>query len=298
MSHDGQRVRRVSISHFSACLSLITLLILLVTVSLITIKSYDKTKNHLAMLSQQAQNWLLKRNVESVDRKIGKLKEHFTVLLEANQTFRHVAGLDELDPEVLQAGVGGLVPRYNEDLLEINSRLALSLYHQENEVDELLRKSSFVKQSLQDALVKVENVSEQWKHLPSITPTTGYISSGFGRRIHPIFRELQYHGGLDFSTGKGQPIKATADGKVIISDKQEGLGLCIVIDHGFGLQTVYGHCSKSVVTPGQEVKRGDLIGYVGRSGITTGPHLHYEVHENGRPINPSDYLLDLFPFKM
>ncbi|MFH1070505.1 MAG: M23 family metallopeptidase [Candidatus Glassbacteria bacterium] len=298
MSHDGQRVRKFSVSYFTAFLTLICLTTLLITISLFTIESYLKTRNYLALVSQEAQNWLLVKNVETVDRKIGKLQDEFSHLLSANQTFRLVAGLDELDQDVLQAGVGGLAPHYSEDLLEINSDLALTLYRQEKKVDELLRQSGFVKRSLQDAMVRVEKVSEEWRHLPSITPTTGYISSGFGRRLHPIFRTMHYHSGLDFSTGKGQPIHATADGKIVVSGQQEGLGLCIVIDHGFGLQTVYGHCSKSIVRPGQEIKRGDLIGYVGRSGITTGPHLHYEVHIDGQPTNPYNYLLDLFPYKM
>ena len=230
-----------------------------------------------------------------VDRQIALLDTKFDSILNENQMFRQIAGLTKLEDEVLAVGVGGTMMHFDDDLLEIDSRLARRITYQEQSVDELLRRSGLVKVSLQDALTKVTEVSRRWSHLPMLTPTSGYISSSFGRRMHPLFHQMHYHTGLDFSTPSGEPIFAPANGKVVHSSKSHGLGLRIVLDHDFGIKTVYGHCSKLVVTAGQEVRRGDIIGYVGRSGITTGPHLHYEVHVDGHPTNPFKYLLDLFP---
>ena len=117
-------------------------------------------------------------------------------------------------------------------------------------------------------------------------PVAGRITSGFGLRVHPILRFARLHRGIDFGAGYGSPIVATADGRVTGSGWAGGYGRQVRISHGGGIVTTYSHMSRLVAEPGSFVRQGQLIGYVGSSGLSTGPHLHYEVHRNGAPVNP------------
>ena len=127
---------------------------------------------------------------------------------------------------------------------------------------------------------------------PSIWPTHGWLSSSMGNRADPLTGEKDFHPGLDISADKGDPVYATADGKVSSAAMAGNYGNLVVIDHGFGIETRYGHLSAFKVHDGQVVKRGDLLGLVGLTGRTTGAHLHYEVRANGRILNPLQLLLN------
>lgn len=127
---------------------------------------------------------------------------------------------------------------------------------------------------------------------PSIWPTHGWLSSSMGNRADPLTGEKDFHPGLDISADKGDPVYATADGKVAGAAMAGNYGNLVVIDHGYGIETRYGHLSAFKVRDGQMVKRGDLLGLVGSTGRTTGPHLHYEVRANGRILNPLQLLLN------
>lgn len=152
-----------------------------------------------------------------------------------------------------------------------------------------------------------EEISEQLKTkeklilaTPSIQPLSNKklikLSSGFGYRIHPIYNIYKFHYGLDFSAPIGAPIYATADGKVVYAGANSGYGLNVIINHGFGYETLYGHMIKIKVNLGQEVKRGQIIGYVGNTGLASAPHLHYEVRKNNHYQNPINYFFnDLSP---
>ena len=127
---------------------------------------------------------------------------------------------------------------------------------------------------------------------PSIWPTHGWLSSSMGNRADPLTGEKDFHPGLDISADKGDPVYATADGKIINAAMAGNYGNLVIIDHGFGIETRYGHLSAFKVRDGQTVKRGDLLGLVGSTGRTTGSHLHYEVRANGRILNPLQLLLN------
>jgi murein DD-endopeptidase MepM/ murein hydrolase activator NlpD len=118
------------------------------------------------------------------------------------------------------------------------------------------------------------------------TLTKGSMTSGFGLRRHPISGDIRQHHGVDFAAPSGSPIIASADGKVGTAGWQGGYGLLVALDHKGGVQTRYAHLSAVNVTPGQRIKKGDVIGFVGSTGRSTGPHLHYEVRINGRAVNP------------
>lgn len=125
---------------------------------------------------------------------------------------------------------------------------------------------------------------------PSLWPVIGHLTAGFGERLDPFSGEGAFHTGVDISSQYGTAVRATADGVVVGAEEHVGYGRLVVLDHGFGVTTFYGHLSAFNVTPGQHVNRGDVIGYVGVSGRTTGPHVHYEVRINGAPVNPMRYL--------
>jgi murein DD-endopeptidase MepM/ murein hydrolase activator NlpD len=132
--------------------------------------------------------------------------------------------------------------------------------------------------------------------IPAIQPVANKnlrkMASGYGYRLHPIYKTYKMHEGIDFTAPTGTPIYATGNGRVMNVAPGHGYGNAIVINHGFGYQTLYGHMYKVKARPGQLVKRGELIGYVGSTGLSSGPHLHYEVIKNGKKINPINYFFN------
>jgi murein DD-endopeptidase MepM/ murein hydrolase activator NlpD len=128
------------------------------------------------------------------------------------------------------------------------------------------------------------------RHTPRGAPCQGEMTSPFGHRTHPVYGTGRHHNGCDFTTDEGTKIFATADGKVVTSDWLGGYGQAVEIDHGSGLKTLYAHCSRLQVKKGQTVRRGDWIACVGMTGLASGPHCHYEVHLQGKPVDPQTYL--------
>jgi len=147
---------------------------------------------------------------------------------------------------------------------------------------------------------KMESVAEIRKYVsaqkdiylstPSVWPVQGLISSGYGYREHPKFGDQKFHSGVDIIVPQGTPVKATADGIVSYSGSSEGSGNTVVIEHGHGFSTAYAHNLRNLVRVGQRVKREDVIAITGSTGISTGPHVHYEIWKNGRHVNPMAYL--------
>lgn len=140
----------------------------------------------------------------------------------------------------------------------------------------------------------VNKKSEMLRSIPAIRPMSNIyeISSGFGRRYHPILKTLRPHTGIDIAAKKGTPVYATADGVVSRETPGSGYGNAIIINHGYSYQTLYAHLSKKAVKAGQKVIRGQIIGYVGNTGLSLGPHLHYEVIKGGTPVNPVHYFFN------
>jgi murein DD-endopeptidase MepM/ murein hydrolase activator NlpD len=166
-------------------------------------------------------------------------------------------------------------------------RITKSLYTQSKSFDEVFK--------------LVKNKSEMMSSIPAIQPISNrnlkMLASGFGYRVHPIYKTVKFHEGMDFTAATGTPIYATGNGVVRPPDGHgTGYGNYIIINHGYGYATLYGHMSKVSVRSGQAVKRGQVIGYVGSTGASVGPHLHYEVIKNGQKINPINfYYNDLSP---
>lgn len=170
-----------------------------------------------------------------------------------------------------------------------------------NQVNNLSYRVSYQDKSYNELAVMVKNKEKLLLAIPAIQPVSNKdlnrIASGFGYRVDPVYKVTKFHAGLDFTAPTGTPIYATADGTIKdASFNAGGFGNHVIIDHGYGLQTLYGHMYKIKTKRGQHVKRGEVIGYVGSTGKSTGPHCHYEVHRNGVPVDPIYYFYnDLTP---
>lgn len=164
-------------------------------------------------------------------------------------------------------------------------------------IDEIKTKFEFEKSNFETISNKLKNNNELFESIPAIVPSEGsYSIQSYGYRLHPILKVNKMHNGIDILNDVGTPVKATGKGKVVFVGNKGGYGLAIEIDHGFGYRTVYGHLSKASVKEGKIVKRGEVIGKSGNSGLSTGPHLHYEVIHNGENLNPAEFFFDEYNY--
>jgi murein DD-endopeptidase MepM/ murein hydrolase activator NlpD len=243
---------------------------------------------------------MLKNEVKELEFYYAKLnsevKNLSTILTNVEQRddniYRVVLGAEPIQKSVRHAGVGG-ADRYAEIKEKDFSHedLVLKL----NEKVDLLRRKLYIETKSQDEVVSLAEKKEKlYASIPAIQPISNKqlvaLASGFGWRTHPIYKLKKLHTGIDFAASIGTPIYATADGSVAeVSVKFSGYGKMVEIDHGFGYRTRYAHMHGFAVNRGQRIKRGDLIGYVGNTGMSTAPHLHYEVLIKGSQVDPVHY---------
>ncbi|MEK9140684.1 MAG: M23 family metallopeptidase, partial [Nitrospirota bacterium] len=158
---------------------------------------------------------------------------------------------------------------------------------------ERLSKQATAQERILDELSQaVEQRSSRWASTPSIWPVKGWVTSGFGPRISPFTEKPAWHDGLDIGAAPNTPVRAPAQGRITSVGYDPKLGNMVRVDHGFGVETLYGHLAKALVKEGQRVERGDVIALVGSSGLSTGPHLHYMVKLNGQALDPTKYILE------
>jgi hypothetical protein len=211
--------------------------------------------------------------------------------------YRSIFGVESYPSHLRNPGIGGLDRSrmlrgydHSEAVISSEERLA-----------ELQRRLVAQSRSFDEVLELAKNQSELLKSIPAIQPVRNEdlkrMASGYGYRIHPIYKVRKMHYGMDFSAPTGTEIFATGDGEVILAKRTwNGFGRHVIIRHGFGYETLYAHMSKVLVRKGQKVKRGEVIGLVGSTGTSVAPHLHYEVHKDGRKVNPAQYYFnDLSP---
>jgi murein DD-endopeptidase MepM/ murein hydrolase activator NlpD len=234
--------------------------------------------------------------IDGLDDKIAFIDQIVTGIEERDDNiYRVVLGAEPIDKSIRNAGVGGS-DRYSE-LREKNVIHKELLIDISSKIDKLKRKL-YIESKSQDEVVQLADKKEKlFAAIPVIQPISNKqlvaLASGFGWRIHPIYKVKKMHAGIDFAAPIGTPIYATADGVIDeVSIRFSGYGKMLVIDHGFGYRTRYAHMHDFAVQKGQHVKRGELIGYVGDTGLSTAPHLHYEVMMNGSQINPVHYFFN------
>ena len=211
--------------------------------------------------------------------------------------YRVIFEADPIPKSIRKAGYGG-VNRY-ENLKGFNN--SALIINTSEKVDQISKQLYIQSKSFDDIIELAKNKTDMLAALPAIQPVSNKnlsrMASGYGYRIHPIYKTRKMHSGMDFSAKTGTPIYATGDGKISkVRRSRRGYGNHVIIDHGFGYKTLYAHMKKYAVKRGQKVKRGEVIGYVGSTGTSVAPHLHYEVHKDGRKINPVNfYFNDLNP---
>jgi len=159
-------------------------------------------------------------------------------------------------------------------------------------IDWLSKEAAIQEQSLQELSLAAEQKSSRWAATPSIWPVKGWVTSGFGPRVSPFTEKPAWHDGLDIGAAANAPVQAPAQGRVTAVGFDPKLGNVVKVDHGFGIETLYGHLAKTLVKEGQRVKRGEVVGLVGSTGLATGPHLHYMVKVHGQALDPVKYILE------
>lgn len=201
-------------------------------------------------------------------------------------------GMEPISADVRKAGIGGPSLTSNYSNRAANSPLISKAVAVQESLAVLLRKVQLQNATFTQMGDEVERLHSAWKQRPSILPTAGSVTSGFGNRPDPISGQVAFHDGYDFANEIGTPVYATADGLVSATGFMQDYGISVIIGHPEnGLETIFAHLSNYVVYPNKRIKRGDFLGSIGNSGKSTGPHLHYEIRENGRPVNPSKFIL-------
>jgi murein DD-endopeptidase MepM/ murein hydrolase activator NlpD len=247
---------------------------------------------------------LIRKNKEmelsyvSMEKKLNEIEKVLDDIQNRDDNiYRVIFEADPIPKSIREAGFGGY-NRYEDIEKATSSKLVADVA---KKLDIISKRLYIQSKSYDEVIEKALNKEEMLSCLPAIQPVSNKkldrTSSGFGVRIHPLYKIPQFHSGQDFAAPIGTEIFATANGTVErVETSNWGYGKCVVIDHGFGYKTLYAHMSAFNATIGQKVKRGTLIGYVGNTGLSTGPHLHYEVIKGGQKVNPVNYFFnDLSP---
>jgi murein DD-endopeptidase MepM/ murein hydrolase activator NlpD len=221
-----------------------------------------------------------------------RLEESSTILSQLqerdNNIYRSYFEANQIPEEQRKAGFGG-VNRYKNLEGFDNSNLIKKLT---KEVDILSKQMVVQSKSLDEIVALAKEKEDMLASIPAILPiekSDFYVASGYKMRMHPILKINKFHKGMDFTAPTGTPVYASGNGKIHRAQRSSTFGKVIYIKHGYGYTTIYAHLSKMKVKRGQEVKRGDLIGFVGNTGLSVSAHLHYEVHKNDRPLNPINF---------
>mgnify|MGYP000668968286 FL=1 len=275
---------------------LISFSVLLVMLSgFIVLSQFLKTPDQLAQ-ERELEN--LKFNYELLNKRLDESSSILSQLQQRdNNIYRAYFEANPIPEEQRKAGFGG-VNRYRYLNGYDNTKLIKTAT---KKLDILSKQLVVQSKSLDEIVVLAKNKKEMLASIPAIQPVANKdlkrMASGYGYRIHPIYKTRKFHWGMDFSSPRGTPVYATGNGKIEkVKRSRRGYGNQVKINHGFGYKTFYAHLEKYTVRKGQKVKRGDLIGYVGTSGISTAPHLHYEVIKGNRKLNPVYfYFSDLTP---
>jgi len=246
-------------------------------------------KREIAQLTLQYE--LMNREMENVEKVLTHLQET------DDNLYRTIFETEPVPSSYREGGIGG-VNRYQELEGFSNSELVIETARR---LDRIRKKIYVQSESFDELVAFAMEKEEMLSSIPAIQPLSNKdlkrTASGFGYRIHPIYKISKFHSGMDFTAPTGTEVYATGNGVIrTVKSARRELGNHIIVDHGFGYQTVYAHLDRFNVRVGQKVKRGDVIGFVGSTGLSTAPHLHYEVLANGKHVDPALYYFnDLTP---
>src|SRR6266550_4735285 len=280
--HARAKFRKLKVSH-KLLFSLLSIVTSSLCLSTFFSVQYFTSLSQTHELSQlRHENKELQTANEQFSKSVESLRGQLHTVEDRTRKLAIYAGISSLDDSAQQGGVGGLRP----------TELGDNPYR--DDVDKMAFRSRRLEGDLSVLEQKLVAQSQLLASTPSIAPVRGILTDGFGGRSDPFTGESGNHNAIDISSAVGQPVRAPADGVVVKAEWANGYGNVIYISHGYGYSTRYGHLSTFAVQPGAHVKRGDIIGYVGSTGRSTGPHLHYEVRLNNNPVNPLEYILNAF----
>jgi murein DD-endopeptidase MepM/ murein hydrolase activator NlpD len=239
----------------------------------------------------EQENSRLAGDLAELQGRLTTLSDTVSSLARRDAQYRVMANLEPIDPQVLAVGIGGPRPVGNDPAAP--SSVVLERADQVRvDLDALIRRADLLTRSFAEAADSLTAHTERLSATPSIMPTQGWLSSTFSAsRVHPILHVGRPHPGIDVTAPTGTPIEAPANGTVTFAAWENGYGNMVTIEHGYGVVTRFAHASRLLVRSGQRVVRGQRIALVGSTGLSVAPHLHYEVHVNGRPVNPLKYVL-------
>jgi murein DD-endopeptidase MepM/ murein hydrolase activator NlpD len=289
------------------CAIPVTLLVVLVlatacVAAFIGISVYDYRMLRKSLAANQHKNQTIdeqrqeieqqRLQIQSFAHEINALKEKLIRLDRFEEKIRVIANLAPSQADDNLFGVGGAAPDDLDPQLELTRRHEGLMREMHRQVDELDSASHRQEETFGSLLDKLEGQRNLLASTPAIQPADGWMTSRFGHRVSPFTGRKEFHKGVDIANRKGTAILATANGIVAYAGKQGSMGKVLVIDHGHGMITRYAHLSEALKKQGEKVERGDIIAQMGNSGRSTGPHLHYEIHLNGVPVNPVTYILN------
>ncbi|UCH23059.1 MAG: M23 family metallopeptidase [Deltaproteobacteria bacterium] len=233
-----------------------------------------------------------RKQIQDFAEEISDLKASLLDLNDFEKKIRIIANIEKPEDQEGLFGVGGSIPEDLDTQVPLTQKHNSLLRGMHEQVAELNLASINQKQSFESLFRYLKDRQNLLASTPAVRPSPGWTTSRFGYRTSPFTGRREFHKGYDIANRHGTPIIATADGVITFTGSKGFLGNVIVIDHGHGMITRYGHCHKLLVKRGDAVKRGDTIALMGNTGRSTGPHLHYEVHLNGLPVNPEKYILN------
>jgi murein DD-endopeptidase MepM/ murein hydrolase activator NlpD len=278
--HARAKFRKLKVSH-RAIFSVISLVTSSLCLSAFFSVQYFTSLSQTHELTKlRRENRELQSANEQFSKSVESLRGQLHTVEDRTRKLAIIAGITTLD-EQSTGGVGGV-------------RDDLSSNPYRDDVDKMSFRSRRVDRDLSVLEQRLVARDQLLSSTPSIAPVRGILTDGFGGRSDPFTGEQGTHNAVDISSAVGQAVRAPADGVVVKAEWANGYGNVIFISHGYGYSTRYGHLSGYTVRPGDRVKRSDVIGYVGSTGRSTGPHLHYEVRLNNNPVNPLEYILNAF----
>lgn len=287
----NERVRTLSISK-SVLKTVFFSAVAVLLFSLYLVYEYNDAKDKVWELQAVREELMQqKAQVQNFALNILDYKRQMFLLRDLDTKLRRAVSLGPRDKAQQVLGIGGPDEFGLQNLTTMGGKKqdeALKEMHEE--LTELKGAASRQEASLQALIEYFEDKRSLYASTPSLWPVRGWVTSPFGNRISPFSGIPTFHEGIDIAAQTGTPVVAPADGLVIRAGFGSGYGNMVEISHGYGIKTIYGHNSRLNVKAGQHVKRGDVISYVGDSGSSTGPHLHYEVRLRGLPVNPAKYM--------
>jgi len=290
--HSHKRIREITISQRALWLA-VTALAVVIVLSLSYAIGFHIRSGQVEELNRlRKENSQLTSRIHQVSENINSLKSQMDELTHAEEMLRVLANLPETDSETRMMGIGGIYEddKQDPDVVSYAAKMGMDI---DASVEQLLRQVSFQRHSFEEIEQSFRDSIEFRQHLPSIWPVSpgqAYISSGFGYRLDPFTGRRRMHAGLDLAGRTGTPVMATAAGIVRAATSASYIGQVVQIDHLYGYSTIYGHLSRMLVKRGQRISRGQVVGELGNTGRSTGPHLHYSVFYHNRAVDPENFL--------